>query len=558
MSLIIAIFAGNDHIILESVLLTIIESLSMQTCDYALKNVLIADGTGKPLQKGTVILQKDKIALIEYDSLSAKHFRPKRTIDGGGCLLAPGFIDIHGHTDHFLCAGPQCSSKIFQGVTTEVFGNCGYSPIIRKRHFRKHFRTEQSRYAIQDNWHDLASFNESAARHRPALNWMTLAGHGSLRIAAMGHGNRLPHLDEQKWMLRELEKALEQGACGLSTGLIYTPGCFAKTEEILKLCKIVAKKGGFYATHMRSEGNQLIESIQECISVSRRAGVPLQISHLKTAGEKNWCKLEKVFQTLEKSIDSGCDITWDRYPYDASFTSLDTCLPRELFDGGDSKAVERLTNIRLRNKMIQIVNELGIRFGKTIIADLPGQKNNLWKGRSLSECSKEAGKTVGEFVIELLMEEKMQVYAIFFSMSEKNLEYILSHPRTMIGSDASARSKGRTFARVVHPRAYGTFPRFLHRYVVNSNKISLPAAIRKMTGLPADRLGLKKRGYIKEGNYADLVLINLKEIRDCATYQSSTEYPRGIDMVFVNGKASLDHGQESRERFGKFIPLGEK
>jgi N-acyl-D-amino-acid deacylase len=530
----------------------------MQTFDYVLKNVLIADGSGRPLQKGAVALQTDKIAFIQFDSASAPHVKGKKTIDGNGCLLAPGFIDIHGHTDHFLCVGPQCSSKISQGVTTEVFGNCGYSPIIRKKYFRKHFQAEQNRYGIQDDWHDLASFNESAESHRPALNWMTLVGHGSLRIAAMGHESRAPRSDEKKWMMRELEKALEQGACGLSTGLIYTPGCFAKTGEIAGLAKAMNKKGGFYATHMRSEGNQLVESIRESILISRQANVPLQISHLKTAGEKNWSKLEKAFEILEKGIDSGCDITWDRYPYDASFTSLDTCLPRELFDGGDLKAVERLRNIKLRNKTVRNINGLGERFGKTLIADIPSPKNKRWMGLSLSECSKEAGKSIGEFVVQLLMEEKMQVYAIFFSMSDENLKHILSHPRTMIGSDASARSRGKTFARVVHPRTYGTFPRFLRKYSAKKDVFSLPAAVRKMTGLTADRLELKKRGYIKEGHYADLVLIDLKEIRDRATYQSSTEYPEGIKMVFVNGKMALDHGRESSARSGRFIPFGEK
>lgn len=529
----------------------------MQTFDYVLKNTLIADGSGTPSRIGDVAIQADKIVFIKFNASSNGSIKAKKMIDGSGCVLSPGFIDIHGHTDHFLCAGPRCSSKIFQGVTTEVFGNCGYSPVLRKKSFRRHFRNEVKRYSIQEDWHDLTSFNEAMSRHRPAINWMTLAGHGSLRVAAMGHENRPPRREEYKWMKYELEKMLEQGACGLSTGLIYTPGCFSKQDEIVQLAKCMAKKGGFYATHMRSEGNQLVESIQESMDVCHKADIPLQISHLKTAGEKNWPKLEKAFQILDKGIHSGLDITWDRYPYAASFTSLDTCLPRVIFDGGDLKAVERLKDTRLRNKIVRGINKLGERFGRTLVADLPGKDNRHCMGRSLADCSGEEKKSIGEFVIQLLIEEKMQVYAIFFSMSEDNLKSILSHPRTMIGSDASARSKGRTFAPVVHPRTYGTFPRFIHKYTSGKGGIPFETAIRKMTGLTADRLQLKKRGYIKEGYYADLVLINLKEICDHATYQDSTQYPSGIKMVFVNGKPALCDGRESNTGSGQFIRFGE-
>jgi N-acyl-D-amino-acid deacylase len=374
----------------------------------------------------------------------------------------------------------------------------------------------------------------------------------------MGHENRPATRDELKWMKRELEIAMEQGAFGLSSGLIYTPGCFAKTQELIELVKIVGKKGGFYATHMRSEGDQLIESIKESLRISRLGHAPLQISHLKTAGEKNWRKIDEVLQILEKVLSQGEDVTWDRYPYTASYTSLDTCLPRSLFDGGDLRAVERLKNQLTRSKYIKKLNHNGKQFSLTIVAGLLSKKNKCWAGRTLEECSRLSKKSIGEFVIDLLTDEKMQVNAMFFSMSEENLDRIILHPHAMIGSDASARTQnGKTFLPYVHPRTYGTFPRFFKKYVLTFEIISPEEAIYKMTGLPAARLGLKKRGYLKAGYSADLVLLNPKQLQDRATYQNPTLYSEGIEMVLVNGQPVLENHKQTKNRSGMFIKHGE-
>jgi N-acyl-D-amino-acid deacylase len=502
-----------------------------------------------------VAISESKISLIEPKI----NFPAKKVIDAKGLILTPGFIDIHGHTDHFLCVDPQSSSKVSQGVTTEVFGNCGYSPFLLKGKFKKHFQNELSFYGLDKDWHDLDSFSKRISEQKPAMNCMTLVGHGTLRLAAMGHDNRPPTPEEFKWMKRELEMAMDQGAFGLSSGLIYTPGCFAKIKELIELCKIVSRNDGFYATHMRSEGDKLIESIQESLRISRIGKVPLQISHLKTAGEKNWTKIDQVLNLLEKHLDLGEDITWDRYPYTASYTSLDTCLPRKLFDGGDLRAVERLKNLRMRSKYIDRLNDYESQFPQTIVTGLLSKKNKRWIGQSLRECSKISQKSIGEFVIDILCEEKMQVNAIFFSMSESNLDRIMLHSHAMIGSDASARSAhGKTFHPSVHPRTYGTFPRFLRNYSLKTNKISIEEAIYKMTGLPSSRLKLKKRGYIKPGFFADLVLLNPQKLQDRATYQHSTLYSEGIQMVFVNGKPVIENGKQTHHRSGIFIKHGQE
>ncbi|MBI1871741.1 MAG: amidohydrolase family protein [Chlamydiae bacterium] len=473
--------------------------------------------------------------------------------------MSPGFIDMHGHTDHYFCIDPQSSSKISQGVTTEVCGNCGYSPFLLTGHFKKHFQNELKAYGLKEDWKNLASFSQLVTSLKPAMNWMTLVGSGTLRLAAMNHENRTPNSDELKWMKHKLEKAMDEGAVGLSSGLIYTPGCFAKTDELVTLAKIVSKKNGIYATHMRSEGDHLLESVRESIRISRQAKLPLEISHLKTAGEKNWGKIDSLFELLEKSILKGDDITWDRYPYAASFTSLDTYLPKHLFNGGDLQAVIKLQKPALRKKYIQFLDNIGSRFSLTLIANLPGKSNQQWIGRTLAECALLSKKSIGTFVIDLLCEEKMQVNVIFFSMSEENMDRILLHPKSMIGSDASARSRnGKTFLPVVHPRTYGTFPKFLKRYVFGKNPLlSLEEAIYKMTGFPAQRLGLKKRGLIDKNFYADLVLFNPKTLKDRASFQKPTLDSTGIKMVLVNGKIVLDEGKETNAGPGIFIRHGE-
>ncbi len=522
--------------------------------DYLFKKAYIVDGTGNLGQTADVAILKDRIHLIASQiNLPARH-----TIKADGHVLSPGFIDIHGHTDHYFFIDPQVSSKITQGITTEVCGNCGYSPFLLKEKFIPHFQTELDLYGLQAEWNDLTSFANRIAQAKPSMNWMTLVGHGTLRLACMGHENRPPTPNELEWMKKILHESLEQGACGLSTGLIYTPGCFAQAPELIELMKIVAEHDGFYATHMRSEGDQLLESIQEAIDISQEAQVPLQISHLKTAGEKNWKKIDAALEILEKTVKSGMDITWDRYPYTASYTSLDTYLPRKLFDGGDLKAVERLKDVQTRKNLIYELDHLGGQFPLTLIAYLPGENNKQWIGKSVKECSQISQKSMGEFVIDLLMEEKMQVNAIFFSMNEVNLERILTNPLAMIGSDASSRTRGgKTFLPVVHPRTYGTFPRFLKKFVIESKILSLEEAIHKMTGLTARRLGLKKRGLIKENFYADLVLMKIEEINDRATFQNSTLDSEGIQMVFVNGQPVLEKGQPSSTRSGRFLPFGE-
>ncbi|MBI1883361.1 MAG: D-aminoacylase [Chlamydiae bacterium] len=518
--------------------------------DLLFKNVSVVDGTGSKPRLSDVAISGDHILEIspKIEALA------KKVIDGKEKILSPGFIDMHGHTDHFFCVDPQSSSKVLQGVTTEVCGNCGYSPFLLTQKFIPHFQPELNQYGLDQNWHDLASFKNAVSQSKPAINWLTLVGHGTLRLACMGYDNRPPRPEELKWMKLELEKAMDQGAIGFSTGLIYTPGCFAEKEELIELGKVVAQKGGFYATHMRSEGDQLLESIEEARLIARTSQIPLQISHLKTAGEKNWNKIGPVLESLEKAQASGEDILWDRYPYAASFTSLDTCLSRDLFDGGDLQAVQRLKDQKIRDPWIHKLNELSPRFASTLIAYLPGKENQQWIGKNLNECALLNKKTIGEFVIDLLVAEKMQVNAIFFSMSEENLDRILSHPSAMLGSDASARSRnGKTFLNTVHPRTYGTFPRFIKKYVIDSKKISLEEAVRKMTGLASQRLKLKKRGFIKRGYYADLVLFDPKTLEDCATFQNSTEDSKGIERVLVNGKTVVEKGRETAQRAGIFL-----
>lgn len=535
--------------------------------DLIIKNIKIYDGSGGEPFIADVGIKGDKIVKIGsiVDGIASplikSEARNDKLINGEGLCLSPGFVDIHSHSDYYLLIDPLAQSKVRQGVTTEVGGNCGYSasPILgstldeRKKSYKEQF-------GLELNWTKLNGYSKKIEEKGISLNYCQLIGHNTVRASAMGVVDREPSPDEMKKMERIIEEAMDDGAVGMSVGFAYTPSCFAKKEEVANLCKIVAKRGGIFTTHIRSEGRTLIESIEEVIDIARVSGVRLQISHLKTFGEENWGKLDEVFKIIESAINEGIDITCDRYPYTAANTGLQAVLPDWVFDGGKEKAIERLKDYKTRDK---IKTELLKKYpsnsywDSVMISQVVTDKNKKVEGKSVREGADIFKKNTIDFLFDILIEEGLEVDAIYFSMSEDNMKRILKKDYVMIGSDSGARSTdGLLGLGLPHPRTFGTFPRVLGKYCRDEKLFDLPTAIYKMTSYPCKRIGIKDRGLIKEGYFADLVIFNPDTISDTATYESPKNYPKGIEYVIINGKITVNKGNHTGAKAGRILPQG--
>jgi len=522
--------------------------------DIVISNGKIMDGSGTLPYRGSIGMKGDMILKIAATtSLSGK-----RIIEAEGMVVSPGFVDIHGHSDYFLLLNPQAESKVRQGVTTEIGGNCGYSaaPIFgeeaceREVEYRKQF-------SLDLNWHTVQEYSELLKRIGISINFAILLGHNTIRASVMGKENRNPSKKELEDMCIAVEKGMNEGAFGLSTGLIYSPACFSEIAEMVALNNVVKRHEGVFTTHMRSEDDLVLEAINEVIEVAKQTHVPLQISHLKTSRERNWNKLDRMFQVIERAIDEGLDITCDRYPYIASNTGLQAILPDWTTEGDKETRVNRLRNETVREK---IKNEIVKKhpepdYWKTIvISTVVSEKNNKYEGMSIADSAGMVGKEPFDFTMDVLIEEEMNVSANYFTMSEDNLVKIYRKPYIMIGSDAACRADYGPLAEGnPHPRAFGTFPRALGIYAREKGIMTLPIAVKKMTSDPCRKLGIQKRGELREGFYADLVIFNPDTIVDKATFSEPMQYPEGIEYVIVNGDITVEKGEHTGCKSGRVL-----
>lgn len=523
--------------------------------DLILTQGTIYDGLGNKAIHNDIAIKGTRIAAI--GDLKRYHSQYK-TLNIKNLVVSPGFIDIHSHSDVYYLIHPQAESKIRQGVTTEVIGNCGVSAAPLYGAFKLRRKQEWKKFGVKVTW---SSFNEYINRLNNqgiALNVVPLIGHGNIRGAIKGFSNRPPTSREKKRMQDLLYKVLEEGAWGLSTGLIYIPGMYADTKELVDLVKIAAECNRIHTTHIRGEGDSLIEAIKEAVAIAEKTGVNFQISHLKAGSPRNWDKLPEVFRIIEGAKEKGLSIHCDRYPYIASNTDLDVILP-DWFNKMSLKKRKRGL-FYYRDKLIEYLrNDLEkgwqdiVRIGRT------NSRVNKWtQGLSISEIAKRKGKKPEKIVLEMLKREDFQVQAMFFCMREDNLCKILKKPYVMIGSDSSLRTvEGPLAIGHPHPRTFGTFPRILSRYT-GKGKVSFSNAIWKMTGMPADKLGLNDRGRIKKGAYADLVVFDPQRIKDKATYKKPFQYPEGIKYVLVNGEIVFENGQCTGKLPGKVLLRNDK
>jgi len=511
--------------------------------DILIKSGLIYDGSISEPYVSDIEIAGDRILSVGPSGIS----KADTVIEAKGLAVSPGFIDAHSHSDFTILADPRAEGKVSQGVTTEINGNCGMSaaPLFGKA-FEKR-EDDLRELGIRERWNTLDEYFGIVGRKGIGLNFAMLAGHGNIRGSVVGYDDRAPSGAEMSVMTDLLKNTLDQGAIGLSAGLIYPPGIYSDTEEIVNLSKMLHDRHLIYTSHMRSEGGMLVEAVEEVIRIGREAGIKVHISHIKTAGEQNWEKADAVISLLEDTRNAGIRVTADRYPYTASSTDLDSILPSWTFAGGDEEELRRLNDPAVKKKIMEEIGGQKSAAGyweKVIVSSVSSEKNRWAEGKTIAEISRVLNVGELESACNLLIEEKLRVGAIFLSMSEENLRKFLVLPFCMFGSDSSARCfDGPTRRGRPHPRGFGTFPRLLSRFVREEKLLDLPTAIHKATMLAALTFGLKDRGRIKENMYADIVIFDPEKIADRATFDNPFQQAEGIYHVLVNGTPAVSEGR---------------
>ncbi len=509
--------------------------------DLVIKNGLICDGMGNSIYKANIGIFKSKIHTISKENLEGEH-----VVDALGRVVSPGFINIHSHSDVALLKDPRMASAIYQGITTEVVGNCGFSPAPLLGDFGREYILDIKReYEINVDWCSVGEYIRKVEDVHPSINVMVLVGHGNIRGGIVGMEDKKASPSDLESMKSVLEKAFLEGAWGFSSGLIYPPGVFSDTQELVELGKMAKQHRRIYTTHIRGEGDSLLDAIDEAIEIGRLSGVPVEVSHLKSAGKNNWGKVKRALEKIRSYREEGGFIQHDQYPYTASSTSLSVMLPSWVFDGGDEAFLSRLRDDVLREKIKEEMKRTAYSNGERIfISSLSLEKNKWMEGMEIHEISKKVGRSVYDFVIDLLIEEKGMVGAIYFSMNEEDVKEVMKDPYTSFGTDAEVRARdGFLHKGVPHPRCYGTFPKVLGYYCRELKLLPLEEAVRKMTSLPANILGLQDRGKIEAGYVADLVVFDPDTIKDTATYEDPHRYPEGIHCVVVNGGVAMQEGK---------------
>ncbi|TFG40983.1 MAG: D-aminoacylase, partial [Bacteroidia bacterium] len=500
---------------------------------------------------GDIGIKNGKILALENSGIIDES-AALNIINANGLKVTPGFIDIHSHTDTGLFINPNAESKIRQGVTTEVAGQDGSSVAPKKPHF-----TDEEYDTDDKQWESFDDFFKLLEENKSAVNFVTFVGQGTIRRYVVGQDDRPATRDEIKQMQNLVREALEQGVFGLSSGLEYTPGSFATTEEITELCKVMKTDGGIYATHMRNEADKVLEAIEEAIAIGRGADIPVNISHLKLQGSANWHKCDQMFAIIQNANNSGTRVTMDRYPYTAFSTGLSNLFPLWAREGGTEKFLQRLENKNELDKIkaYVLLKVFGLSsWDAVLISGVDKIENKQFEGKTIQQIVDETNEDPFEFTRRLLIDERGRVSMCGFGMSEENTKRILAHPFCMVASDGSARATyGKLSEGSPHPRSYGTFPRFLGKYVRDEKIVSLPEAIRKITMLPAETLGISDRGKIAAGMFADIVCFDFDKVIDKADYVNPHQYPEGIEYVLVNGEVVIHKGEHTGKLAGKVL-----
>jgi len=523
--------------------------------DYIIRGVNVVDGTGNEIFSGDLAIKDGKIARI--GELSDESVR---VINAPGLYATPGFIDMHSHTDLEYFKEKTPDQKIRQGITTELLSQdgLGVAPVREDNIQLLADLTAglQGQIGLENwNWRTFNDYLNALENRGLPNNAAVLVSHGPVRIMAMGMDNRPPTKDELTYMGSLVDEAMNDGAFGMSTGLIYPPHSFSDTDELIALNEKVASYDGVFVVHQRDEGYLIREAFKELLKVSQETGVHLHVSHLQAYGQVNWPLMDEVLDMADSYTTSGGKVTWDRYPYLAGCTVLSAVLPDWTFSEGTKNLVKNLNNPSYRDRIRKDFKKgldewnnrsISVGWNNIYVSAVTLQENRWMEGRDCSDLAQETGKDPIDFVCDLLAEEDLAVTMISFYGSNEVLDKVLTHPNATVGSDG-------IFLGRPHPRLYGTFPRYIERYVRDEKKMSLPEAIRKVTSSSAGILGLENRGELKEGYWADIVLLDLDKIADKATYEDPIKYPDGIEYVFVNGVLIVEDGKYSGNLPGKVL-----
>ncbi|MGD8519526.1 MAG: D-aminoacylase [Desulfobacterales bacterium] len=532
--------------------------------DIVIRNANVIDGSGKPAYGADVAVDQGRIADIgDLSSSSARD-----VIDAEGLVVTPGFIDMHSHADFSLPIWPTADSIIHQGITTAVVGQCGLSPAPLLDESREEVVAALSGFFgefVKDvpwqEWSSMGDYLNFLTNQGVSPNVLQLVGQGVIRASIMGLGEGSADRKQVDRMQDQVAEAMAQGAIGLSTGLIYPPGSFTSTEELIALTKTVGDHNGYYFSHIRGEGDTLLEAVEEAICIGRETGTPVQISHFKAAREDNWDKSSKALELIDRAQAEGLDVTADVYPYLAGSTSLVTMLPQWAHVGGPAEILMRLTDPDTRTKMSADMQTggfaRGVAWNSVLITSSPNKRE--YEGCYVSELAAQSDSNPYEWVFDALVETQLDMGMALFGMSEENRLREIQFPAMMICTDGFGLAITGPLARgVPHPRNYGAFPRVLGRYARDLKVLSLEQAVYKMTGLPAKKLRLEDRGMIVPDSAADLVVFDPAVVSDTATYDNPHQYPAGIYHVLVNGQWVIRDGSHTGARPGAVLRIGKK
>lgn len=523
--------------------------------DILIRNGEVVDGTGAKRFRADVAVTGDRIA--DIGNLAGA--QAKTVIDAKGRVVTPGFVDMHSHADMTLPVVPTADSLVHQGITTAVIGHCGLTPAPLYEKTRRQviamLASDEDGLPL-DKWSTFGTYLDYLQQIGISVNAVPIVGQGAIRVGIVGFVATPPTKEQMAKMQASVNQSMDEGAIGVSTGLIYPPGSYARTEELIDLTRPIGKRGGFYFSHIRGEGDTLLEALEEALRIGRETGAKVHISHYKAAGRENWGKAAPGLKLIDQAIAEGMKVTADMYPYLAGSSSLTAMLPEWAQEGGPAAQMKRLADPETRKRMTESMKTEGFfriaEYDKVMIS--ASAKRKEYEGRNIAELAGAVGKSPHDWIFDALLETELSLGMIITMMSEDNVKVQLKHPAMTIGTDgAGVPFEGPHAKGLPHPRSFGTFPRVLGRYVREQGVLTLEQAVYKMSGLPAKTLGWKDRGLIRTGYKADLLVIDPATVADKATYEKPFQRPVGIPWVIVNGTVAVRDGAFTGARAGTVI-----
>jgi len=518
-----------------------------------IRNGRVIDGAGNPWTNADIEIVGDRIKRVGRINAS----RDARTLETEGLAVAPGFIDMHSHSDLQVLANPKAESAVRQGITTQVFPNCGTGPAPLYGKALELIQDDLKQLKLKANWSTLAEYMKQIEKRKVAINVALLIPHGTLRACVTGLDSRKPSAKEMARMKALAEQCMREGAFGMCTGLRYVPGSYAETSEVVELLKVVGMHGGFYASHVRDEGDRgtYPAALAEAVEIGEKAGVPIQISHFKALGKRAWGKINDALKIVDDARARGVDVTADQYPYTASGTGFAAWIPKWAHEGGIDRFIERLKDPEQHRKIVEETRlVLEDRGGPERAILTRYSPNPSYEGKTLADIVKERGGDPVDVILQLIVESRGEAPVVNFNQRDEDVVTVMQHPAIMVGTDGYALApygilgKGKP-----HPRSYGTYPRVLGKYVRDEKVLRLEEAVRKMTSLPAQRLGLQDRGLLKPGMFADIVVFDPGRVIDKASFTDPHQYPEGIEYVLVNGTVVIRKGRHTGALPGRVL-----